>query len=92
MSIDARVHAVHYEIDWTMASGCATRLVLIDRPGGGPAGQEALTCDGFDPNANWLIGRDIWGGAGEIQLGDKTIAKRKGYTMIEFVDLWEQWL
>jgi hypothetical protein len=85
MSIDARVRAVHFNED---GSG---KLNLIDRPahpGGTPgcAGQSALHYDRAPHEVTALNGLDIWGGSEEIILGDIRIAKRVGYTRIEFVD------
>lgn len=68
----------------------AVRLHLEPRELGGCAGQPVLTIVnppstdlGFWPG---LVGTEIWGGAGEIMVGEKVWAKRVGYTRIELVD------
>lgn len=85
MSIDARIRAVHLHED-----GGGT-LELEDRParpGGVPgiAGQKRLRFDDAPEEVTALNGRDIWGGADTIMLGDVEIARRVGYTRIVFHD------
>ncbi len=93
MSIDARVTAISKEL----GEDKPIKLYLEDRPGGGPAGQETLTILNtgvIKETKYWaiylcrLIGCDIWGGAGEIMLGDTVFAQRHGYTGILLVGNW----
>ncbi len=86
MSIDARVETVMINDD---GSGS---LELIDRPrtpwGNSPgiAGQSRLTFDSSPEEITALNGRDVWGGAGHLMLGQRKIADRIGYARIRFVD------
>lgn len=87
MSIDARVQqvVVHHN-----GSG---ELRLIDRPAkpkessqrAGIAGQSVLFFDSAPADIGLLQGRDIWGGANGIMLGDVKIAEREGYTKVHFI-------
>lgn len=92
MSIDARVVGLRMVKDGKRI----VKLSLEDRPGGGPAGQSTLRITnrnrrpGSLVTLKQLIGCDIWGGSGEIMLGDNVLAKRHGYTAIELVDDWEE--
>lgn len=84
MSIDARIDFVVCNED---GSG---ELQLIDRParpGGVPGirGQGALFFDKSPHEVTALNGMDIWGGSGEVILGDIKIADRLGYGPIAFV-------
>jgi hypothetical protein len=50
------------------------------------AGQSALILEGGVPdNIESVIGTHIWGNSAEILIGEKTWAKRRGYTHIELV-------
>lgn len=86
MSIDARVQTVHHNED---GSGY---LKLIDRPKARPddhpgcRGQNELHYQVAPYEVTALNGLDIWGGSGFIMLGDIEIAKRRGYSRIEFCD------
>ncbi len=86
MSIDAQVETVYHNED---GSG---RLKLIDRPKRRPgdtpgiAGQNCLYFETAPHEVTALNGLNIWGGSGEIMLGEREIAKRRGYESIEFVD------
>lgn len=85
MSIDARVDFVHFHQD---GSG---ELRLVDRParsGGVPgiAGQRTLRFATAPESVTCLNGCDVWGGSGFLMLGDVEIARRVGYTSIEFHD------
>ena len=78
MSIDARVRAViHYED----GSG---RLELEDSAPGRTAGQNALHFNEAPHDVTCLNGQIIWGGSGEVMLGDRKFARRVGYGGIEF--------
>jgi hypothetical protein len=44
-----------------------------------------LFFDNCPPDVWKLEGKDIWGGANNIMLGDVEIAEREGYTKIRFV-------
>jgi hypothetical protein len=87
MSIDARVD------DVTVHASGAGELRLKDRPGrpsrgpqdSGITGQTVLFFDRCPPDVWKLEGKDIWGGANNIMLGDVEIAEREGYTKIRFV-------
>ena len=84
MSIDARVKEVFMGSD-------GGYLRLEDRPnhaGGVPgiAGQSVLRFDAAPDGLLALVGLDVWGGSGEIMLGDVKIASRIGYTRIKFCD------
>lgn len=65
------------------------RLHLVPRKEGGVAGQSVLTIVNSDTldrdKLEGLIGTEIWGGSGEIMVGDKKWANRIGYTKIELV-------
>jgi hypothetical protein len=85
MSIDAVVKTVIINED---GSG---ELQLIDRPArrgqnDGIKGQASLHFDHHPEEVTALNWLPIWGGAGEIMLGDRKIAIRQGYTWIKFVD------
>lgn len=86
MSIDARVDHVICNED---GSG---ELRLIDRPASRPgktpgcAGQSVLRFQKAPEEVTGLNGRDIWGGSDSIILGEIEIARRVGYTRLEFCD------
>ena len=80
MSIDAIVDYVEHFED---GSG-VLHLVPADSKRA-PAGQEALSYDNGPHDVTALNGRHIWGGSSEIMVGEKKIAKRVGYTKIQFV-------
>lgn len=65
------------------------RLKLEPREHGGLAGQSTLTIvnpPSVDPEVlAGLIGTELWGGSGEIMVGDRKWANRIGYTRIELV-------
>jgi len=85
MSIDAAIDFVEVNED---GSGV---LHLIDRPAmrkgecDGISGQPRLRFASAPYEVTALNGTTIWGGSSDIMLGDKEIAKRIGYTRIEFV-------
>lgn len=86
MSIDARVQEVVLNQD---GSG---ELRLRDRPptpgmagSAGIAGQMVLFFPAAPPDVKTLEGKDIWGGADQLLLGERKIADRTGYTAIRFV-------
>jgi hypothetical protein len=84
MSIDAQVKSVYHNED---GSG---QLNLIDRPATrrgetpGTAGQKVLRFDSAPHDVTALNGRNIWGNANSVMLGDREFAKRDGYTKIVF--------
>ena len=85
MSIDARVRAVY------LHENGGGSLELEDRPaipGGVPgiAGQDRLSFDSCPEEVTALNGREVWGNDARLMLGDVEIAKRVGYTRIEFHD------
>lgn len=91
MSIDAVVVGIR-----KLKSEPFVKLTLEDRPGGGPAGQATLRVlntpelkPGWAVHLNRLIGKFLWGGSGEIMLGNSKIAIREGYTGIRLVEGWE---
>lgn len=65
------------------------RLKLEPRERGGVAGQTVLTIVNpptVDPAAlAGMIDTEIWGGTGDIMVGDRKWARRIGYTQIELV-------
>ena len=62
------------------------RLHLSPRESGGCAGQEVLTIvDPTEADYRGLIGTEIWGGSGDIMIGEKRWAKRIGYTRIKLI-------
>lgn len=65
------------------------RLQLVAREKGGGPGQPALTITNpptLDPEKlAGMIGTEIWGGSGDIMVGEKKWAERIGYTKIELV-------
>ncbi len=70
----------------------ANVTVYLDHDGGGSLalsgeerGQGRLYFRTAPEEVTALNGRHIWGGASTIMLGDREIAKRVGYTGIEFV-------
>lgn len=80
MSIDANVAYVELKED-----GSGT-LHLCDRVPEGSRGQSRLHFDAAPYEVTALNGLEIWGGSGQIMLGDKEIAKRDGYTKISFIE------
>lgn len=65
------------------------RLQLSPREKGGLAGQRVLTITNpptLDPEKlAGMVGTEIWGGAGEIMVGQTKWANRIGYTQIELI-------
>ena len=65
------------------------RLQLAPRKNGGVAGQDVLTIVNpptLEPSVlAGIIGTEIWGGSGDIMVGEIKWAKRIGYTKIELV-------
>ena len=80
MSIDAKVKTVHHYED---GSG---QLDLVGRKPGENPGQPVLSFKTAPHEVTALNGLEIWGGANGIMLGEIEIAKRIGYTRIEFCD------
>lgn len=80
MAIDANVAFVELKED---GSGV---LHLCDRIPEGSRGQSRLHFDTAPHEVTALNGLEIWGGAGQIMLGDCEIAKREGYTKISFTE------
>ena len=85
MSIDARINRVDVNHD-----GSGT-LYLVPRPadGMGPAsvpGQSQLRFLVAPRGIHRLVGKNVWGGTGDINLGARKIADRAGYEMLVFVD------
>lgn len=78
MAIDANVAYVELKED-----GSGT-LHLCDRIPNGSRGQSRLHFDAAPDEVTALNGLPIWGGAGQIMLGEHQIAKREGYTRISF--------
>lgn len=78
MSIDANVAYVELAED-----GSGT-LHLCDRIPNGSRGQSRLHFMTAPHEVTALNGLPIWGGAGQIMLGEREIAKRDGYTTISF--------
>jgi hypothetical protein len=84
MSIDARVRNVIRNRD---GSGS---LCLVDRPATRPgdtpgiAGQSRLHFAVSPADVGKLTGRNVWGSAGSLMLGETQIAERDGYTGIRF--------
>ena len=80
MAIDAMVGFVE-----TFEHGGGVLHLAEPRPGA-IVGQNALKFDDAPHEVTALNGLPIWGGAGEIMLGQKRIARREGYTRIVFVE------
>jgi hypothetical protein len=85
VSIDARVEAVVLDGD---GGGL---LRLVDRPAGdgsprGCAGQPVLRFDSAPLRVADLVGLNVWGGGDSLMLGEVEIARRKGYTRLQFCD------
>jgi hypothetical protein len=80
MAIDANVAYVECKED-----GSGT-LHLCDRVPNGSRGQSRLHFDSAPYEVTALNGLSVWGGASEIMLGDREIAKREGYTRISFIE------
>lgn len=80
MSIDANVAYVELHED---GSGV---LHLCDRIPEGSRGQSRLYFDDAPYEVTALNGLSVWGGSGQLMLGDKEIAKREGYTRISFIE------
>lgn len=81
MSIDARVTAVTYSPD-----GTATLHLEPADPRRAPAGQPSLVVLNPRPGMGAMVGTQVWGGAGEIMVGDTKFADRVGYTRIRLVE------
>ena len=79
MSIDANVAYVELN-----ENGSGT-LHLCDRVEGS-RGQSRLHFSTAPHEVTALNGLEIWGGGGQIMLGDKQIATRRGYTQISFIE------
>ena len=75
MAINAIVESVHHNED---GSGCLNLS-------GEERGQNRLYFDKAPEDVTCLNGRQIWGGADSILVGETKIANRIGYTQIEFV-------
>lgn len=77
MSIAATIHSVE-TLDGNV------KIYLSPVAKGEIAGQRSLTItnwpDGQSPNG--LVGTDIWGGSGQIMIGERRWAERRGYTQI----------
>lgn len=80
MSIDANVAYVELKED-----GSGT-LHLCDRVPEGSRGQSRLHFSTAPYEVTALNGLSIWGGSGQIMLGEREIAKREGYTTISFIE------
>lgn len=84
MSIDARV--VGISLNHLDKSG---KLILEDRPAKkGNDGIKGQTFLHFDKAPEWLdklVDKDVWGSSDTLMYGEQKIAKRIGYTSIEFV-------
>lgn len=78
MAIDANVAYVELKED-----GSGT-LHLCDRIPEGSRGQSRLHFDTAPYEVTALNGLPIWGGSGQVMLGEREIAKREGYTRISF--------
>lgn len=78
MSIDALVAFVE-----TREDGSGT-LHLCDRIPEGSRGQSRLSFTSAPLEVTALNGLPVWGGASEIMLGEREIARRDGYTRISF--------
>ena len=80
MSIDARIHSVRETKD-------GMTIYLSPRDKGTVAGQGSLVITnwpkGVDPSG--LVDIEIWGGSGQIMVGDKLWAERRGYRQIVLV-------
>lgn len=74
MSIDAVIHSAIREDD-------GVRIYLAPREKGGCAGQRSLLITNFPKysSPHGLVGIEIWGGSGEVLVGDKVWAERRGY-------------
>ena len=80
MAIDA---LVAYVETWEDGSGT---LHLCDRVPEGSRGQSRLSFASAPYEVTALNGLPVWGGAGQIMLGNREIAKRDGYTRISFTE------
>lgn len=80
MSIDAKVQDIYLEKDGT------GELVLSGRKSGEHPGQTKLKYQKAPYNIMGLKGLDIWGDSANIMLGNTKIARRLGYTRIEFIN------
>ncbi len=86
MSIDARVAKVVLHSDGSGELRLEDRPPAPGRPGtSGIAGQAALFFQEAPPDVRELEGKDVWGGADTLLLGETLIADRTGYTGIRFV-------
>lgn len=84
MSIDANVAYVELHEDGSGALHLCDR-VGFGRPDGN-RGQPTLHFATAPYEVTALNGLPIWGGAGQIMLGEREIAKRDGYTRISFIE------
>lgn len=80
MAIDAHVAYVELHED---GSGV---LHLCDRVPEGSRGQDRLRFNSAPHEVTALNGLPVWGGAGQLMLGEREIAKREGYTRISFIE------
>jgi hypothetical protein len=79
MSIDAKIDHVKRAED---GSGMLHLIPRDDRFA--PAGQQSLVFVKSPLDVHRLQGREIWGGSSEVMCGDVKIARRIGYTGIQF--------
>ena len=77
MSIDARIVAARRTDEGLV-------IYLAPREKGGLAGQRSLVISNFPEDANpyGLVGTEIWGGSGQIMVGETCWAERRGYRQI----------
>lgn len=78
MSIDAIIVGV------TRGLAELPRLNLEGRIPGESPGQSVLFVRNAPKSLDSFIGREIWGGSGELLIGQTTVAKRVGYCDIEW--------
>lgn len=84
MAIDANIWRVDVNAD---GSGCL-HLKSREADALGPAsppGQNRLKFLVAPKGIHRLVGKNIWGGTGDIHLGARKIADRAGYEMLVFV-------
>ena len=87
----------YFKTNWDDCPSChgasknypGVRIHLVAREHDGVAGQNVLTIVNpptLDPDVlAGMIGTEIWGGSGDIMVGDTKWANRIGYTRIELV-------
>ncbi len=78
MNIAATIHAAE-----TLDNG-SVRIYLRPIAEGEIAGQRSLTITNWPKGKSpyGLVGTDIWGGSGQIMIGERVWAERRGYTHI----------